>query len=156
MASTSRGAPWPSIAKPCASPPPCRGGERNRWRRGSAPAFERIRFGGQSPILAALHSLFDSNWPLIYGPPALQTLPIGRARRMYRSVATGGPHGQSWAGVGQRSLQGISAAQSKGTRQTPRERRILMRYPWGISDMSDAETPWRRLGAGCRQRESLR
>src|SRR5215471_29796 len=120
MASTSRGAPWPSIAKPCASPPLCRGGERNRWRRGSAPAFERIRFGGQSPILAALQRLFDSNWPLIYGPPALQTLPIGRARRMYRSVATGGPARPELGGSGTTLIAGdFCGSKAKGRTRRP-------------------------------------
>jgi len=52
-------------------------------------------------LLQRPESLFDSEGPLIYGPPALQMLPIGRTspactaqKRLKTNTA------ESWAGVG--------------------------------------------------------
>src|ERR1700704_4577174 len=47
--------------------------------------------------------------------------------------------------------RGLLRSTRKGTRKTPRERHIVIRYPWGISHKSDGDdalAPVLRLGAG--------
>ena len=110
------------------------------------PAIQGRRVGCLGDGCKTCSTPFDSEWLLIYGPPRVAAT-VDQAERAAAAPPemakqdTGPRVGQDASR--ERGLQGICRGllrfDQEGTRKTPRERCIVMRYPRGISHTSDGD-----------------